>query len=184
MPIREELLAVLENYQEARKDAFKDHPMAQRIRVVFPTTVGSVFPADDSLIFAVGSPGKGNWVSGPWVAVFDRLVTQSAQNGFYPVYLFAEDTSRVYLSLNQAMTEAKKRYKASAKIALKARAINFRAMLGSNIQPFNHDEIDLTPAHSRSNTAFYQAGNICSICYSADDMPSEEVLVSHLTRAL
>jgi 5-methylcytosine-specific restriction protein A len=70
-----------------------------------------------------------NWARGPWAAVFNRLVTDSAQRGFYPVYLFAEDMSGLYLSLNQAMTEAKERYRSDAKTALRGRAENFRAML-------------------------------------------------------
>ena len=38
-----------------------------------------------------GSPGQGNWAKVPWISVFDLLVTDSAQRGYYPVYLFRND---------------------------------------------------------------------------------------------
>jgi hypothetical protein len=61
-----------------------------------------------------GSVGLGNWSETPWVGVFDPMVTESAQRGFYVVYLFRKDGSGVYLSLNQGTTavqaEAKNRY--------------------------------------------------------------------------
>jgi 5-methylcytosine-specific restriction protein A len=33
-----------------------------------------------------GSPGQGNWGENPWIAIFDREITESAQSGFYPVF--------------------------------------------------------------------------------------------------
>jgi hypothetical protein len=38
------------------------------------------------------------------VAVFDRLITKTARQGFYIVYLFRGDLNGVYLSLNQGVT--------------------------------------------------------------------------------
>jgi MrcB-like, N-terminal domain len=56
-----------------------------------------------------GSAGQVNfpWAETPWVAVFDRLVTESAQRGHYVVYLVHPQGAGVYLSLNQAVTEAR-----------------------------------------------------------------------------
>lgn len=184
MPIREDLLHVLSNYGAARQEAFAGNPQAQFIRSALPTSVRNALPGDDELLLVKGSAGQGNWARGPWVAVFNRIVTDSAQRGFYPVYLFSEDLRGLYLSLNQAMTEAKERYRADAKTALRARAENFRAMLGPNIQPFTAQAIDLAPSSRSNDTAFYEAGNICSIYYPADQIPAEDVLVAHLMRVL
>ena len=43
----------------------------------------------------------------PWVAVFNRNITASAQTGYYMVLFFAADLSRCWLSLNQGYTEFK-----------------------------------------------------------------------------
>jgi hypothetical protein len=50
------------------------------------------------------SPGKGNWAETVWVSVLDRLVTETAQQGFYVVYLLRADGAGAYLSLNQGTT--------------------------------------------------------------------------------
>jgi 5-methylcytosine-specific restriction protein A len=184
MPIRDDLLEVLHGYADARQQNFTGHAQAQLVRTGLPNSIRDALPGDDELLLVKGSAGQGKWARGPWVAVFNRLVTDSAQRGFYPVYLFAEDLSGVYLSLNQAMTEAKERYRADAKTALRARAENFRAMLGSNIQPFTTNAIDLAPSSGSNDTAFYEAGNICSVYYGIDQMPAETVLIGHLMRAL
>ena len=184
MAIRDGLLSVLGSYRAAAQEEFTAHTMARFLRRELPAAVREALAADDDLLLVKGSSGQSKWVRGPWVAIYNRLVTDSAQRGFYPVYLFAEDMRGVYLSLNQAMTEAKERYRSDAKTALRARAENFRAMLGSNIQPFGTGAIDLAPSDPGNDTAFYEAGNICSVYYPANQMPAEPVLVAHLMRTL
>jgi 5-methylcytosine-specific restriction protein A len=184
MPIREDLLQVLQSYPAAKLESFSGHATAQFVRRGLPSSIRNALPAADELLLVKGSAGQANWVRGPWVAIFNRLVTESAQRGFYPVYLFAEDMSGVYLSINQAMTEAKEQYRSDAKTALRARAENFRAMLGPNVQPFTTEPIDLAPSSPSNDTAFYEAGNICSVHYTAAGMPAEPVLIGHLMRAL
>lgn len=134
---------------------------------------------DDRLAFK-GSAGQGTWTRGPWIGVFDKLVTTSAQRGYYPVYLFREDMKGVYLSLNQGITEAKTFYRANAKTALKARSSNFRALLGSHLSGFTDLEINLAASSAGSDTAFYEAGNICAKFYPSGDLPSEDELVADL----
>lgn len=47
--------------------------------------------------------GKGNWARVPWIAFLDDRETNSTRHGVYPVYLFREDLSGVYLALNQGI---------------------------------------------------------------------------------
>ncbi|HYG41484.1 MAG TPA: DUF3578 domain-containing protein, partial [Bordetella sp.] len=86
----------------------------------------------------------------------------------------------VYLSLNQGITEAKTFYKGNAKTALNARSANFRAMLGGQLSGFPALEIDLAASSASSDTAFYEAGNICAKFYSAMRLPREDQLVADL----
>jgi 5-methylcytosine-specific restriction protein A len=86
----------------------------------------------------------------------------------------------VYLSLNQAMTEARENYRSDAKTALKARAENFRAILGSQIDRFPLKSIDLAPDAPNNDTSFYEAGNICAIYYKAGEVPQDEKILADL----
>lgn len=184
MTIRENLIKVLEGYARAKDQVFAKHPMAKILRDVLPDSIRSALPTEDQLLLVKGSAGQGNWARGPWVAVFNRLITDSAQRGFYPVYLFREDFSGIYLSLNQGITEAKELYRADAKTALKARAENFRAILGQDIQPFSINAINLNASEASNDTAFYEAGNICSAFYPANNIPTESHLIGNLMQML
>src|ERR1044072_3382444 len=43
----------------------------------------------------------------PWIAILDPDVTSTAQEGLYVVYLYSADLTRVYLSMNQGVTQHK-----------------------------------------------------------------------------
>ena len=101
---------------------------------------------NDTDYIVEGSAGQGQWTRCPWVAVFDPVVTDSAQRGYYPVYLFREDFTGVYLSLNQGVTDVREQYKSRVKDALRTRAADYRARLGDVGAIFPLQEIDLRPS--------------------------------------
>ena len=102
MPLGASLGRVLTEYPSARQGELTDHPLAAHISHDLRDELAGL--VDDSYK-VTGSPGRGNWAETPWVAVFDPLVTETAQRGFYVVYLFRGDGGAVYLSLNQGTTE-------------------------------------------------------------------------------
>jgi len=51
------------------------------------------------------SVGQGNWAKVPWLAFLDTRETSTTQRGVYCVFLFRQDSSGVYLTLNQGVTE-------------------------------------------------------------------------------
>lgn len=179
MQLRECIDHVLRNYLKASGENFTRHPMANFIRHEFPETVQSIV-GENVRLLCRGTSGQSRWARGPGIEIFDRLVTTSAQKGYYPVYLFREDMRGVYLSLNQRMTEAKKLYKSDAKTALRALAGNYRALLGSATHGFSADAIDLAPSSPSNDTAFYEAGNIVAKYYPVGNLPTEESLVRDL----
>jgi 5-methylcytosine-specific restriction enzyme A len=183
MSIREGLARVLKEYPAAAQAAFTGHPLASYIRHDLRDAVAAASGEEDRLIFK-GSAGQGIWAKGPWVAIFNPIVTTGAQRGYYPVYLFREDMAGVYLSLNQGATEAKEHYKSDAKTALRARASNFRALLGGQTDRFPEVTIDVAPASISNETAFYEAGNVCAAYYPASAIPAEERLVNDLKAML
>jgi len=183
MALGECIRRVLDGYAAAQQEEFTGHPLASFLRHDFCRAVEAVC-GDNGRLIVKGSPGMGNWARGPWVGVFDRLITSGAQGGYYPVYLFREDMQGLYLSLNQGMTVLKRQYKSDAKTALRARAGNFRAMLGTALKPFPELDIDLAPSAPSNDTAFYEAGNICAKYYPARALPDEATLASDLSAML
>lgn len=179
MSIRQGLEKVLKEYSTARSRQFKGHSLAHFIRNELPNTIRDATEGSDRFLFK-GSAGQGTWARGPWVAIFDPIITTSAQVGFYPVYLFREDMTGVYLSLNQAMTEQKTLYKADAKTILQAKAQNYRAILGGDIGRIVESRINLTPSSRLNDTSFYEAGNILAVFYPLNEIPVDSVLKSDL----
>jgi 5-methylcytosine-specific restriction enzyme A len=177
--IRQGLYRVLTEYPASSEEPFSGNELAGFIRHDLRDAIASGSGESDRLIFK-GSAGQSTWARGPWVGIFNPVVTRSAQNGYYVCFLFREDMRGVYLSLNQGMTEAKENYKSDAKVALRARAQNFRAVLGSQVTTFPELVIDLSPSSSNNDTSFYEAGNICAFYYDVDSIPAEEKLQKDL----
>jgi len=63
-----------------------------------PTILKSQASISDEYLIE-GSVGKGLMSEPPWLALFDKTITKSAQSGYYVVYLFTSDFKGVYLSL-------------------------------------------------------------------------------------
>jgi len=178
MSINTALTLFLEEYPSACLATFADHPVADFIRLEIPRIIRVAIGDNDRYIIQ-GSPGQGNWARVPWVAVFDRFVTESAQDGYYIVYLVREDFSGVYLSLNQGVTTVKRQYGADAKEALSIRACDFLARIG-NTTGIIDGPIDLRAGPKSRYGPLYEQGAICSILYERDDIPEDEVLLSDL----
>lgn len=173
---------IMENYAKEKTNTFsRSNALISFINNYVPQKILPPLLPDDTLI-CKGSAGKGRWSNNPWLAIFNSAITTSAQNGFYPVYLFSEDMDKVYLSLNQGVTIVKTQYKASTSEALKARADNFRAKLGAQISDLLRN-ITLS-SNSKGNTAFYEDGNICAIQYNRGNIPDDNILKKDLYRIL
>lgn len=100
LSLQQGLTQVLRDYDSAIAGPYTKHPLADFLRNGLPQTVRPIVGPD---YLVTGSPGKGNWSETPWVAVFDPMVTTSAQRGLYPVYLFRGDGAGVFLSLNMGV---------------------------------------------------------------------------------
>lgn len=111
-----------------------------------------------------------------------RFITESAQDGYYIVYLVREDFSGVYLSLNQGITSARKQYGSEAKSALRVRAADFLARLGQQASGLITGELNLAASTSSNLSAFYEVGNICAVNYSRESLPKDNQLEEDLRR--
>jgi 5-methylcytosine-specific restriction protein A len=80
------------------------------------------------------------------------------------------------------VTNARKQYGSEAKSALRVRAADFVARLGPLTTGLITGEIDLAATGAANLSAYYEAGNICSIYYPCDALPNDEVLDANFRR--
>jgi len=175
--IKQHFENLLSDYAEAYKQDIAKHPLVELITTVIPEALSEIIIEKERYLIK-GSAGAGNWSITPWIAIFDILVTNSAQSGYYPVFLFRDDMSGFYLSLNQGVTEIKGKYKREAKHVLKLKAEDFRAQLSFIPNQFNKNEISLRKLSTTKSPypGLYEAGNIIAKYYSAYDIPDDAQL--------
>ncbi|MDN3550749.1 MrcB family domain-containing protein [Mucilaginibacter aquaedulcis] len=176
---------VLNDYHEAYSQSFGKHPLGTLIRQHLPDMMSKLI-LDKERYIIKGSPGNGNWSATPWIAILDVLITNTPQSGYYPVFLFRDDMSGFYLSLNQGVTEIQAIYKREAKEVLKIKAQDFRAQIGKIPSNFDEDVIKLKNLSTTKSKypSLYEAGNVISKFYSADKIPSDNQLQNDIKEIL
>jgi hypothetical protein len=127
------------------------------------------------------SMGIGNWAKVPWLAVMDPRVTKSTQNGVYCVYLFREDMSGVYLTLNQGVTEPKKMHGVrEGRRVVQERASHLRTFSNSLTEFgfIGDDQIDLRASSGLGRD--YEHSTIAYRLYERGQVPADEILLDDL----
>lgn len=183
MSLNTALNLFLEEYPSATTQPFTGNAVAEFVRREVPLAVEQINEKNDRYTVH-GSPGQGNWAKVPWVAVYDRFITETAQDGFYIVYLVKEDFSGVYLSLNQGITTIRRVYGSDAKDALSARASDYVARLGQLDKSLIIGPIDLKVSSGSNLGAYYEQGSICARYYKRGAIPNDETLSNDLKELL
>jgi 5-methylcytosine-specific restriction protein A len=161
---------------------FGGHALAGFIRHQGAEAVAEAMGPEGKGLKTVGSAGAGNWAVAPWIAVFDPLVTESATQGHYVVYLFNAKASTVHLSLNQGTTEVREEFGSDARTVLKQRAKFMRDRL-ADYAPL----LPVTSIEMGSDARLpgdYAAGHSMGFTYQLDGMPSEGKLQEDLLSAV
>lgn len=183
MNFRELLIEISENLMQAKSEKFAKHPIAALIRTDLPIKIKEMTELDEQLYKVDASPGQGNWAEVPWAAIFRKDITESAQYGVYPVYLFRADGSGVYLSLGFGATKLKQEFglhdakKQAKKIRKKIRNSN------EELENWLTD-IDLTGQRETDRGKEYEWASAGAKFYAIDSMPSDEELVSDLQKLI
>lgn len=160
-------------YTQARFQSFSDSEFGNFVRhdIAIEARKAIMFLPFDLNVKA--SVGAGVWAAVPWVGFFDPLITESAQSGFYVVYLINPDTNEIFLSLNQGTTAVYAEFGETRGIeVLKRRAIDMYERIGRSYKEFNRDPIKLG-----SDTRLprgYQAGHALGKRYLADTINPED----------
>ena len=87
----------------------KNDPVYSLVTVDLPRELTAI-TADFEFIRVEGSTGAGNITAAPWIALFDRRLTDSATREYYVVYLFSVDLSAVTLCLAFGTTQFDKQF--------------------------------------------------------------------------
>lgn len=186
MGIREGLETILSNYTSARAEDFAGHELWSTFKETKRAIEAAKAIKERNTLRVKPSRGQGNWVSIPWIAVFDARETTTIQRGVYSVYLFREDMTGVYLALAQGITEYgdnKELYGGTRRDIenhLVARARALRRFCGDLIQHgFALDNgIDL---HSDTTLGSgYEASTVAYKFYDADSVPDDSALADDL----
>lgn len=179
--MRQEILNILNTYNILKTKPYQPSTQndAKLITNKLPLSISKNLKLDEKTFKIQGSVGAGKWTDTPWVSVFNLNITDSAQKGFYIVYLFRKDMKGLYLSLNQGTTYIDEKYKGQKpreKMEIIAANIRERLTYDSNVFPI--DKIDLVA--NTKNALNYSAAHICGKYYSFKNMPNEEVLINDL----
>jgi 5-methylcytosine-specific restriction protein A len=189
MTLKELLEKIMIEYPEVSKNNFKGHQFASYFRNDIPISIETLLKLPD--IYSIkASVGNGAWAKVPWIAIFNKLVTESVTSGFYCVYLFRVDCSGVYLSLNQGIADKRDKYglKVSRDI-LRKQAHFFRDILAQENKYFSDPldlKLDLIPRETTTRRLglAYEAGNIAAKFYDKNTIPDDKTLTDDLEKLL
>ncbi|PYI50280.1 MrcB family domain-containing protein [Paenibacillus flagellatus] len=174
--LREHLLKVMSEYTAAKREPFSSHPLGTFVRHTIPQELHGL-PFIDRQLRIQGSVGMGNWATVPWIAIMDRRITETTQQGEYIVYLFAHDMSAVYLAFHQGVTvPLKEKGKVEAYKYLRQKAAEIQAKLPLGGMRKDQD-IQLMSTGLGQD---YQASTVAYYRYDRDRMPSDEQLLADL----
>ncbi|WP_327033926.1 MrcB family domain-containing protein [Micromonospora ureilytica] len=130
----------------------------------------------------------------PWIAVLDSNVTTTAQEGLYIVYLYRQDLSRVYLSMNQGATQHQRNageagltgvaQDRAALAELRAETALLRKHLSDEALAGLTAAIALGAPRNRFLPCGYEEGNIAAVEYDPAQLPDEDTLQADLNRFL
>lgn len=179
MSLNAALNLILEEYPVAATQPFAGNTVAKFVRQEVPLAVKQIIDEDDRYIVH-GSAGQGNWARVPWVAVYDRSITETARDGFYVVYLVQEDFSGVYISLNQGVTTIRQACGSDAKDALLAKASDYIARIGKVDRSLVVGPINLKVSSASGLGAYYEHGSICAKYYKRGEIPNDKILENDL----
>ena len=166
--------------------ADKRNPVHNLVLNDIPGILKSWAPEFDQYIFK-GSEGEGNLTKTPWFAVLNPDITETARKGYYIVYLFDEDLSKLILAIGFGVTQFENRYGGGKKIypALNSAVDNMRmnsSYLSDSVLITSGSRTN-TQALSLTNTgdkklSEYEKCAIYALSYDLQKLPNDDLIKS------
>ena len=168
----------MESYISIRTSTpFGRNPIGNIITNKIPELISNYNFIDKSTYQIKGSYGNGNWTYTPWIAIYDKRITTTVQEGVYIVYLFSSDMERVYLTLNQGCTRL------SNSIG-RREAINIMQELSNKVR----FQIDSRGFYTDNNLnighELYEKGTIFYKVYEKGSIPGDDQLIEDLAKIM
>jgi hypothetical protein len=135
------------------------------------------------------SNGQGNAAKSPWVRLADFDHSPKGSEGFFLVFLFSEDGSKAYLSLNQGTTVQSgggATLLDQGELRAKSSVVRDKYVYGLDHSPLPELKLHGTPTASIDLGNFdlsmqYAAGNVIAYEYALDQVPSHHSIVCQIT---
>jgi 5-methylcytosine-specific restriction protein A len=175
-------------FVDEKNGPIASNPFADYVRKVSEQILKPVVKKKREHFIYKSSPGRPpNWASVPWLGVYDPNVTTSSQRGYYLVYLFSVDMKRVYLSLNQGMTDIEKELGtkgAAQELLRRAEFIRDRVSLYKKFFKYEPIDLAINLAGSTSRPMLYEKGHAFGKEYDLTKNLNENELVDDLNNML
>lgn len=178
---------VFANYLRARRKPFGREPALWKVFEELSKHL-ETYVSNRLTLKIKWSVGKGGWARVPWIALPDERETRSTRHGVYPVYLFREDLSGVYIALNQGIGVLKAEQGApKSKRVLRERAEQLRrdspALQDLKNAGFSIDNrIDLHTSGDLKKD--YEASIVAYKLYRRGEIPNDAALLNDLEQLL
>ncbi len=170
---------IMNRYNNARiSEDFKGHELGNILRHEVPNFIEKLSIINNNRYYAKGTIGAGGWTKTPWIAVLDKKINATMQEGVYIVYLFSSDMERVYLTLNQGVTNYNNEHSKTETVDyLEGKAIRIRKYFDNSSRAILNNNIIL---EGTSIADLYEKGTIAYIEYKKNQLPEEERLIKDL----
>jgi hypothetical protein len=175
---------IFTGYGAARRAPFgKGHPIWAKFERVAAAFKAAPTVARFSTIRVRWSAGQGAWASVPWFAFLDERETHKTSKGVYVIYLFREDLTGVYLTVNQGVAwTVGSREIGNALLRRHTKQLRERSTALAGLGFELGERIDL-----RSNKALiraYEGSTVAHKFYDRGAVPDDTVLLADLGHAL
>lgn len=178
MNLKKMLEKILTEWGTASKEDFTNHALASFFRNNFKDKIHQRVAEFDDSWMTKASVGAGNWANVPWLSVLNPKITNTTQDGVYPVFLFCADGSGVYLSLAQGVTDPISKY-GRKRAEKNAQQIKKRILKGfPELHDWDQSVLDLKASSPLGKS--YEKSNIAARFYPSGSVPEEEEVFQDL----
>ena len=186
--ISKALTKISAGYIEAKTGSMKTSALAAFIRSTSKEIIKPKVKKNKEHFNYRSSCGQhANWADVPWIAVLDPEITTSTMRGYYVVFLFSIDMKRIYLSLNQGMTDIEKELdtEGAAKELLR-RAEFIRDRIPEYKKLFKYEPLDLSISLAGNTTRpyLYEKGHAFGKEYDLSKDLNENEIIEDLNNIL
>ncbi len=169
---------MLDSYYDSRtSQAFAGNATGELFRKKAPAILEKVPTFDGDTYLIKGSVGQGNWATVPWICIFDKRITTTAQHGVYIVYLLSEKGDKLYLTFNQGCTK-------HIEELGKKKAIQKMQEIANDIRSKIKTDRFIARNDFVLGNEYYEQGSIFYKEYAKGNVPSNDELIADFEEML